>query len=113
MFTSSSFIIYLPVLTKNGRVGYWLERLPTLPKIAVQDPPGTIGWKLALCPPSSKWGPGGNTGEIKAARKGTGHPTSQCRWPMTKVPLQALTNVRIVFGTYLYFDLSKKQKAYP
>ena len=26
--------------------------------------------------PSSKWVPGGNTGEIEAARKGTGHPTS-------------------------------------
>ena len=31
---------------------------------------------LAHCSPSSKWVPGGNTGEIKAARKGTGHPSS-------------------------------------
>ena len=31
---------------------------------------------LAHCSPSSKWVPSGNTGEIKAARKGTGHPTS-------------------------------------
>ena len=30
---------------------------------------------LAHCSPSSKWVPGGNTGEIKAARKGIGHPT--------------------------------------
>ena len=27
------------------------------------------------------WIPGGNTGEIKAARKGTGHPTSHADGP--------------------------------
>ena len=26
-----------------------------------------------------------NNGEIKAMRKGTSHPTSQCRWPMISV----------------------------
>ena len=31
----------------------------------VWEPPGAIGWKLAHCPPSSKWVPGGNTGDIK------------------------------------------------
>ena len=31
---------------------------------------------LAYCSPSSKWVPGDNTGEIRAARKGNGHPTS-------------------------------------
>ena len=31
---------------------------------------------LARCSPSSKWVPGGNTGEIQAARKETGHPIS-------------------------------------
>jgi len=31
---------------------------------------------LAHCSPSSKWVPSGNTGEIKAERKGTGQPTS-------------------------------------
>ena len=45
----------------------------------------TAGWTLAHCPPSSEWGPGRNTGEIKAARKGTGHPTSKRRWPRTSV----------------------------
>ena len=33
------------------------------------------GWMLAHCPPSSEWGPGGYTGEIKATRKVTGHLT--------------------------------------
>ena len=28
------------------------------------------------CSPSSEWVPGDNNGEIMAARKGTGHPTS-------------------------------------
>ena len=37
--------------------------------------------------PSSKWVPGGNTGEIKAARKGTGHSASQSRWLSTSVSL--------------------------
>ena len=31
---------------------------------------------LAYCSPSSERVPGGNSGEIKAAREGTGHPTS-------------------------------------
>ena len=31
---------------------------------------------LAHCSTSSEWVPGGHTGEIKAARRGTGHPTS-------------------------------------
>jgi len=32
---------------------------------------------LAHYSPSSEWAPGGNTGEIKAARKGTDHSISQ------------------------------------
>ena len=51
------------------------EGLPTVAKTKVRDPPRVSGWVLAHCPPSGEWGPGGNTGEIKAARKGTGHPT--------------------------------------
>ena len=31
------------------------------------------------------WGPGANTGEIKASRKVTGHPTLHGRWPRTIV----------------------------
>ena len=69
---------------------------------AVRHPPRTIGWKLAHCPPSCKRGPGGNTGEIKAARKGTGHPTSQCRWPRTSVlSNRHFSYVRIAYETYL------------
>ena len=47
------------------------------------DPPRANGWTLAHFPPSSEWGHSGNTGEIKAARKGTGHPTSKSRWLRT------------------------------
>ena len=54
-------------------------------KTTLRDPPRAYGWMLAHCPPSSEWGPGGNTGEIKAARKGTDHPTSKSRWPRTSV----------------------------
>ena len=36
-------------------------------------------------------------------RKGTGHFTSQSRWPMTSVHSNRhFPNVRIVYGTYLY-----------
>jgi len=31
---------------------------------------------LAHCSPSSEWAPGGNSVEVKVARKGTIHPTS-------------------------------------
>ena len=41
-------------------------------------------------------------GEIKAARKGTGHPTSQSRWPRTSVLSNRHSpNVRVVYRTYL------------
>ena len=56
-----------------------------MPKTTVRDPPRTNGCKPAHCLPSSKWVPGGNTEEIKTARKGTGHLNSQCWWPMTIV----------------------------
>ena len=56
-----------------------------MPKTTVRGPPRANGWTLAHCPPSSEWGPDGNTGEIKAARKGTGHSTSKSRWLRTSV----------------------------
>ena len=56
-----------------------------MPKTTVRDPPRTNGWTFAHCPSSSEWRPGGNTGEIKAARKETGHPTSKSRWLRTSV----------------------------
>ena len=60
--------------------------LPAVAKTTVRVPPRANGWISAHCPPSSEWGPGGNTGGgVKAARKGTGHPTSQSRWPETSV----------------------------
>ena len=38
-------------------------------------------------------------GEVKAVRKGTGHPTSQCRWPMTSVlSSRHFPNERVVYG---------------
>ena len=40
----------------NGQVSQRLERLPTMPKITVRDPPITNHWKPAYCPLSSKWG---------------------------------------------------------
>ena len=70
----------------------FLPHLLLASSIAFGDTLRAKGWALAYCPNSSKWGPGGNTAEINEARKGTGHHTSQSRWPC----------VRIVYGTYLY-----------
>ena len=101
----------------DGRVAWRLERLPTVPKTTVRDPPRAIGWTLAHCPPSSEWGPGGNTGEMKAARKGTGHPTSKSRLLSTSV----LSNRHPpTYGSYIgltftftdmmeYLDMDKAQ----
>ena len=73
------------MLLYHGRVAQRLERLPTVAKTTVRDPSQANGWIPAHCPPSSKWVPSGNTEEIKAAMKVTGHPTSQSRWPRTSV----------------------------
>ena len=68
---------YMSYISHTGRVAQRLERLPTVPNTTVWDPPRTNGWKLAHCPPRSKWGSDGNAWVIKAARKGTVHPTSK------------------------------------
>ena len=79
-----------------------LERLPTVPKTTVRDPPRANGWPLAHCPPSSEWGPGENTGEIKATRKGAGHPTPKSRWLRTSV----LSNTHSsTYGSYMGLPL--------
>ena len=57
-------------------IAWRLERLPTVPKITVRGSPRVNDWTFAHCPINSEWGPDGNTGEIKAVKKGTGHPTS-------------------------------------
>ena len=59
------------------RNNYGPSHLPTVAKTTVRDPPRANGRTLAHCPPSSEWGPVGDTREIKAARRGTGHPTSK------------------------------------
>ena len=69
-----------------------------MPKTTFWDPPQAYGWMLAHCPPSSEWGPGGNTGEIKVARKGTGHPTLKSWWPRASV----LSNRHsLMYGLYM------------
>ena len=52
-----------------GYIAKQLECLPTVSKTMAQYSPKANGWTLTHWPPSSKWGPSGNTGEIKAARK--------------------------------------------
>ena len=70
-----------------GRVAQRLERLPTVPETAVRDPPGTIGWKLAHCPPSSKWVPGGNTGGDKGGEERNWPPYLTMPMAQDKYPL--------------------------
>jgi len=49
--------------------------MPPVRKVYGSNPTRCPDLMLADCSPSSKWIPGGNTGEIKAARTGTDHPT--------------------------------------
>ena len=50
--------------------------MPPMRKVCVSSTTRCLDLTLAHCSPSSTWVPNGNTGEIKAARKGTGHPNS-------------------------------------
>ena len=48
--------------------------------------PWIILGMLAHCPPKQHiCVPDGNTGEVKGAKKGAGHPTSVCRWRRVSV----------------------------
>ena len=60
---------------------------------------------LAHCSPSSKWVPGGNTGEIKAARKGTAPPLPHMPMAQDKCPLnkRCPLNKCPLNKYYLYF----------
>ena len=51
----------------------------------VEANPPAIAWMLAHYPLSSKWIPGGNTGEVKGGKEGTGRPISICRLPRISV----------------------------
>ena len=76
------------------------------------------GWTLAHCPPSSEWGLGGSNGGIMVARKETGHPTLQSRWPRTSVlSNRHFSNVQIVYEILLLRrdkgkNLASKNKCY-
>ena len=65
-------------------------------------------WMVAHCPPSM--GPGGDTGELKAARKGTNYPTSWSQQPMTSViSNRHFHNVGIVYWIYRNNSISRFQ----
>ena len=57
---------------------------------------------LAHCSPSSKWVPGGNTGEIKATRKGTGHHTPNADGAGKVSSLKGISIRTKVYGTNFY-----------
>ena len=58
---------------------------------------------LAHCSPSSKWVPGGNTGEINAVKKGTGHPTSHADGSGNASSLAGTPLGAKVYGTTFIF----------
>ena len=69
----------------------------------VRAEPSDYSWDARSLSHSSKLVPGGNTGELKAVRKGTGHPTSLCR----RLRVSVLSNRHspmygIVYGINLY-----------
>ena len=62
-----------------------------------------IGGMLVLCSPSSNWVPSGNNGDLRAAKKGTSHPTILCRLPRISVLSNRRSPThRIVYGADLY-----------
>ena len=56
-----------------------------MPKIHCSRHTPSQGLNTRSLSTQKQWGPSGNTGEVKVARKGTGHPTSQSRWLRTSV----------------------------
>ena len=57
------------------------------------------------CSPSSKWVPGGNIGEIQAAKKGTGHPTSHADGSGKVSSLPGTPLRTKVYGTTFTYEL--------
>ena len=63
-----------------GRVAKWLERLTAEPNMdgSSRTLGPKVGYSLTVHPAANGY-PVATLGKIKAARKGTGHPTSLCR----------------------------------
>ena len=86
---------------KYARVAEWLACLTE--DRWFETNPRTIVGIISHCPPSSKCVPGCNTGEIKATRRGTGHPTSLSRLPrISLISDWYSTTYGIVDKIYLY-----------
>ena len=102
---SSNDLLYFRVLsTRYGRVAKWLERLTAEQNIDGSS--RTLGLYLGCSPtvhPAASGYLVATLGKLKAARKGTSHPTSLCRRLRISVPLTATPpTYRIVHGTHLY-----------
>ena len=73
---------------KNGRVAKWLERLTVEWSIddSSRTPGPMLGCSLTVHPAANGYLME-TLGKLKAARKGTGHPTSLCPEAQDKYPL--------------------------
>ena len=77
--------------------------MPPARKVFVSSPTRCPDGMLAHCSPSSEWLPGCNNGEIKAARKGTGHPTPHADGSGQVSSLIGTPLLTKVYGTTLPF----------
>ena len=76
------------VLEFYGRVAKWLERLTAERNIdGPRLNPRIIVRTLAHCPPSSKWVPGGNPGEVKGGEERNRPPYLTMPAAQDKCPL--------------------------
>ena len=80
-----TLITTMTVLPTHEQEAWRLEHMPTAPQIQGSRRTSNQGLDARSLSTQQQMGPAGNTGGIKAARKGTGHPTSQSRWPRASV----------------------------
>ena len=97
--------IYVLHEIMDGRVAKWLERLTAEQNIEGSSSTlgSYLGCSLTVHPAANGYLVA-TLGKLRAARKGTGHPTSLCRRLRISVPLMGTPQMyRIVHGPHLYF----------
>ena len=99
---------YVRCNQKNGRVAKRLERLPTVPKTTVRDPPKTNGWTFAHCPPNSEWDRWKHWG-YKGGEERNWLPYLKSRWLRTNVLSNRHSST---YGSYmgLTFTLTRRNR---
>ena len=92
-------------------VAHWLEGSFAMPRVNGSRHSSSFkSFTRNHCPLSSKWGPGGDTVEMRVARRIAHHSTPQSRWPRKSVLSNRHSGTDRKWGLPLPLHLNRPQE---